>query len=134
MWKFFILILSLSTFGCHSVATELVMDPNLSPRQMEAVVLAADYWCDMGEACLPVSVGENNGEGYVTSQSSCEPSAAGEMHRENMTIHLCDDRDHLLDRVVPHEIGHALGLNHVKRSGEVMSRYIEGQPVVIDLD
>ena len=133
MFRLYIVIVALLLGGCGRVATELVMDPNLTSRQMEAIVLSAEYWCEQGQGCLDVSVGEDFGRGFVTRASNCPEMKAGYMDPVGLVLTLCDDRDHLLDRVAPHEVGHMLGLNHTNSDG-IMHKYIEYQPVVINIE
>lgn len=116
--------------GCSpQAATELVMDPTLSPEQMAAVVEAADDWCaNVPEFCVPVFVGEDRGNGYVTHRAKCWEGVGAKTHltfASGPVVEMCDDADRMkfIDVISVHELGHALtgDMSHIEAPGHAMS-------------
>ena len=113
--------------GCaYRPAEELVMDPSLSPEQMAAVVVASDEWCEKAGLCVPVSVGEDRGVGFVTHRKTCWEGVGARTDQgpyRAPTVTLCDDRDGFLSVIATHEIGHALtgDPSHIEEPGHAMS-------------
>lgn len=127
MIKPILMLVLLIVAGCSpQVATELVMDPSLSPEQMAAVVAAADEWCAKADLCVPVSVGEDRGVGFVTHRKTCWEGVGARTDQwpyRAPTVTLCDDRGGFLSVIATHEIGHALtgDPSHIEEPGHAMS-------------
>lgn len=122
-----ILVLALVAGCAPQVATELVIDPELSPEHMAAVVEAVDDWCAHVPAfCVSVSVGEDRGGGYVTHANDCTRPTIGKTTASPLhapIVKFCDNAPIDLVRLIAkHEIGHALSGRGDHVSGEnVMS-------------
>lgn len=127
--------------GCSGYvpASEIVISPEFSPGQIELIASAADEWCKMAGACVPVSVGVPANV-LVRPANECEGPSAGTtlLSGAEPTVKLCVNRsDRFFAVLAAHEIGHALFAldEHTPEPGNVMSAgWSEQSPTPTDAD
>lgn len=115
MARIIVFLFALVAGGCgFRAADEIVISPEFTPEQQEEIVSAADEWCEVAGACVPVSVGEPANI-VVAPADYCAGSGGARTNQgptSDPTIEVCSKKVGEYFRIVVlHELGHFLSGN-----------------------
>lgn len=126
MARIIVFLFALVAGGCgFRTAEEFIISPEFTPEQQEAIIAAADEWCEVAGACVPVSVGEPANVVLGNQELCGEYGAGARTYYDPIKapdIHICAEKvGDKLFTVALHEMGHTIaGSTEHTEPGTVM--------------